>query len=125
MKVDYLLTFVGGGLGSMTRLAVSTAFARWVGTAWPYGTLFINVTGSFAIGLYLTLAGERLGLAPAWRFFVATGFLGGYTTFSSFEYETQRLVELGTPGYAVGYVGASVALGFGAALLGVVIARRV
>jgi len=123
--VNYLLTFVGGGLGSMTRLAVGTVFSRWLGTAWPFGTLFINVTGSLIIGLFLTLTGEKLGLAPAWRYFVATGFLGGYTTFSTFEYETQRLVELGTPGYAGAYVVASVVLGFGAAMLGVVIARRV
>jgi CrcB protein len=123
--VNYLLTFVGGGLGSMTRLAVSTLFSRWAGAAWPFGTLFINVTGSFVIGLFLTLAVEKLGLAPAWRYFVATGFLGGYTTFSTFEYETQRLVELGTPGYAAVYVAASVVLGFGAASLGVLIARRV
>lgn len=109
----------------MTRLAVGTLFARWIGTAWPFGTLVINVTGSFLIALFLTLAGEKLGLAPAWRYFVATGFVGGYTTFSTFEYETQRLVELGTPGYAFVYVVASVALGFGAAMLGVVIARRV
>ena len=109
----------------MTRLAVGTAFARWVGTAWPFGTLFINVTGSFIIGMFLTLAGEKLGLAPAWRYFVATGFLGGYTTFSSFEYETQRLVELGTPGYALAYVMSSVVVGFAAALVGVIVARRV
>lgn len=123
--MNYLLTFVGGGLGSMTRLAVNTLFSRWLGTAWPFGTLFINVTGSFVIGLFLTLAGERLGLAAAWRYFVATGFLGGYTTFSSFEYETQRLVEVETPWHAAGYVGASVALGFAAAMLGVTLARRV
>jgi fluoride exporter len=123
--VDYLLVFVGGGIGSMVRLAVGTLFVRTFGATWPFGTLFINVTGSFIIGLFLTLAGERLGLAPAWRYFVATGLLGGYTTFSSFEYETQRLVELGTPGYAILYVAISVAIGFAAAFAGVFIARRV
>jgi fluoride exporter len=123
--VNYLLTFVGGGLGSVTRLAVNNVFGRWLGVAWPFGTLFINVTGSFVIGLFLTVAGEKLGLAPAWRYFVATGFLGGYTTFSSFEYETQRLVELGTPWYATAYVGASVVLGFIAAVLAVALARRI
>ena len=109
----------------MTRLAVSTLFTRWVGSAWPVGTLVINVTGSFIIALFLTLAGEKWGLPPAWRYFVATGFVGGYTTFSTFEYETQRLVELGTPGYAVAYVTASVAVGFAAAMAGVIVARRV
>ncbi len=109
----------------MTRLAVNNLFARWLGAAWPFGTLFINVTGSFVIGLFLTLSGEKLGLAPAWRYLVATGFLGGYTTFSSFEYETQRLVEVGTPWYAALYVGSSVVLGFAAAATAVALARRV
>jgi len=123
--VDYLLVFVGGGLGSMARFAVGTFFARWLGAAWPTGTLVINVGGSFLIGLFLTLAAEKWGLSPAFRYFVATGLLGGYTTFSTFEYETQRLVEVGATGYAGLYVAASVVLGFAAALLGVVIARRV
>jgi fluoride exporter len=122
--VDYLLVFVGGGLGSVTRFAVGSVFARWLGTAWPTGTLVINVSGSFLIGLFLTLAGEKWGLSPSVRYFVATGFVGGYTTFSTFEYETQRLVEVGASGYAGLYVAASVVLGFGAALLGVAIARR-
>jgi fluoride exporter len=122
--LEYLLVFVGGGIGSMLRLAVGTLFARWVGTAWPYGTLTINVTGSFIIALFLTLASDRLGLSQAWRYFVATGFVGGYTTFSTFEYETLRLVETGAWGGAIAYVTASVALGFGAAVTGMVLGRR-
>jgi CrcB protein len=123
--VDYLLVFVGGGLGSMTRLAVGTFASRVWGAAWPFGTLFINVSGSFAIGLFLTLAAEKWGLSPAVRYFVATGFLGGYTTFSTFEYETERLFEAGAAGSAALYVGSSVILGFGAALAGVALARKV
>jgi CrcB protein len=122
--VEYLLVFVGGGIGSMLRLAVGTVFARSVGTAWPYGTLTINVTGSFIIALFLTLAGERWGVSQAWRYFVATGFVGGYTTFSTFEYETLRLVETGAWAGAVAYVTASVALGFGAAATGMALGRK-
>jgi fluoride exporter len=109
----------------MTRLAVGTFFSRVWGSAWPAGTLFINVSGSFAIGLFLTLAAEKWGLSPAYRYFVATGFLGGYTTFSTFEYETQRLVEAGAAASAALYVASSVILGFGAALAGVALARKV
>jgi fluoride exporter len=123
--VDYLLVFVGGGIGSMTRLAVGTFVSRVWGSAWPAGTLFINVSGSFAIGLFLTLAAQKWGLSPAYRYFVATGFLGGYTTFSTFEYETQRLVEAGAAGSAALYVASSVILGFGGALAGVALARKV
>lgn len=85
----------GGGLGAVTRYLVTVWAAQRLGSAFPYGTLLVNVAGSFVIGLFMTLFLERLELAPQWRLFVAVGFLGGLTTFSSFSYETLRLLQEG------------------------------
>jgi CrcB protein len=90
-----LLVAIGGGIGSVTRYLVGGWFASRFGPAFPYGTLVINVTGSFIIGLFLAFAQERISLSPYWRLFFAVGFLGGYTTFSSFEYESVRLLQDG------------------------------
>src|SRR5712691_7222734 len=97
MDIRQILLVAGGGaLGAVTRFLVGLWFSRWSGTGWPYGTLFINVTGCFAIALFLTLA-NRFAFPPAWRYFIPTGFIGAYTTFSTYEYETMRLVDLGSP----------------------------
>jgi CrcB protein len=120
----YLAVAAGGALGSVARFWVSTAVAARWGAAFPYGTLLINLTGSFLVGCFLTLAAERLSLPPVYRLWVATGFLGGYTTFSAFEYETLRLVEAGAVGRALGYVASSVLVGFLACWGGVVFARE-
>lgn len=113
----------GGFLGAVTRWGVALLVARFWSRDLPLGTFLINVTGSFVLGLFSTLAAERLDLGPAWRLFVATGFVGAYTTFSTFEYETQRLVETGATGWALAYVLSSVAAGFLAVRLGVQLAR--
>jgi fluoride exporter len=103
-----LLVALGGGMGSAARYLVGGWFASRFGPAFPYGTFVINVTGSFIIGLFLTYAQDRASLSPYWRLFFAVGFVGGYTTFSTFEYESIRLLEdrellLGTT-YLVGSV---------------------
>ncbi len=113
----------GGFLGAIARWGVSLLVARYWTRDFPLGTLLINVTGSFVLGLFSTLAAERLSLAPGLRLFVATGFVGAYTTFSTFEYETERLVESGATAWALLYVTASVAAGFAAVRLGVALAR--
>lgn len=113
----------GGFLGAIARWGVSLLVARYWTRDFPLGTLLINVTGSFVLGLFSTLAAEKLALGPGWRLFVATGFVGAYTTFSTFEYETQRLVETGAAAWAFLYVMASVAAGFAAVRLGVALAR--
>lgn len=113
----------GGFLGAVARWAVALLVARLWTRDFPLGTFVINVTGSFVLGLFATLAAEKLSLGPHWRLFVATGFLGAYTTFSTFEYETQRLVETGAAGWAVAYVVLSVAAGLLAVRLGVALAR--
>jgi len=89
--LPYLWIGLGGFFGANARFIVQQwAAAQW-GADFPYGTMLANVGGSFIIALFLTLAGGRLPIAPEARLFVAVGFLGGFTTFSSFSYETFQL----------------------------------
>ncbi len=115
---------LGGALGAVARYAVSLLIARFWSFDFPLATFLINVTGSFILGFFATLAAERTALDPLWRLFVATGFVGAYTTFSTFEYETQRLTESGALALAVANVAGSVLAGFIAVQLGVMLARR-
>jgi CrcB protein len=114
-----LLVAIGGGIGSVTRYLVGGWFAGRFGPAFPYGTLVINVTGSFIIGLFLAFAQERISLSPYWRLFFAVGFLGGYTTFSSFEYESVRLLQDGEMLLGSIYLIGSVVAGGIAAVAGI------
>ena len=88
-----LLVAVGGAIGSVTRYMVGGWIASRFGSAFPYGTLVINITASFIIGFFLAFAQERVNLNPNWRLFVAVGFVGGYSTFSTFEYEGVRVLQ--------------------------------
>jgi fluoride exporter len=88
-----LFVAVGGAIGSVTRYLVGGWIASRLGSAFPYGTLVINITASFIIGFFLAFAQERASLNPNWRLFVAVGFVGGYSTFSTFEYEGIRLLQ--------------------------------
>ncbi len=97
----FLVVGAGGFLGAMARYGVSFLVAKYWAQEFPLGTFLINITGSFILGLFSTLTLERLSLDPAWRLLVATGFVGAYTTFSTFEYETQRLIETGATVWAV------------------------
>ena len=90
------MVLLGGATGSLTRFVVGSAIVNRLGARFPYGTVFINLTGSFLIGLTMTLLTERLKPHPNWRLLLVVGFLGGYTTFSSFEYETLGLVREGS-----------------------------
>ncbi len=88
---------IGGALGTAARYFCSLALARWFGEVFPWGTLFVNVTGSFIIGFFFTLTatGGRLLISPDWRIFVTVGFCGGFTTFSSFSLQTLALLRDG------------------------------
>jgi fluoride exporter len=123
--VHFLVVGLGGLLGANARYYVGEWVATRWGTAFPWGTLLINVSGSFALGLFLALATERGRDRPALRLFVATGFLGGYTTFSAFGYETIRLLQDGHLGRAALYVGASLVAGIVAVVAGMAFARVV
>ena len=118
-----LAVSVGGLLGANARYAVGLwAADRW-GALFPWGTLLINVSGSFVLGFYLTLVTERfIGRSTA-RLFLATGFLGAYTTFSTFSFETLQLVQRGAVGPALAYVGASLVGGLVAVLAGIAAAH--
>lgn len=119
----FLAVGAGGFLGAIARYALGLLVARFWSGEFPLATFLINVSGSFAIGLFTAMSAERLALDPVWRLLFATGFVGAYTTFSTFEYETNRLVVMGSTGWAVTNVLASVVVGFLALRLGVALAR--
>jgi fluoride exporter len=91
--LQILFVALGGAIGSAARYLVAGWFAARFGAAFPYGTFAINITASFIIGFFLAFADERIGLNPYWRLFIAVGFIGGYSTFSTFEYEAVRLLQ--------------------------------
>jgi CrcB protein len=108
--MNYLLVFIGGGLGSCLRHTVNVICPRFLGTNFPYHTFIINITGSTVMGLiagYLAFKGEA---AQSWRLFLMTGILGGYTTFSAFSLDAGLLYERGELGLAALYVLGSVVL---------------
>ncbi|MCM8747787.1 fluoride efflux transporter CrcB [Thermomicrobiaceae bacterium CFH 74404] len=117
-----LLVAIGGAAGSVARYLASTSVQRNVGISFPLGTFIINVTGSFLIGVILGLF-EAGNLSPAARLLIAVGFLGGFTTFSSFSYESLLLLESkAVLPFLLNTVG-SVVAGLAAAWLGVVLVR--
>ena len=106
--MNYLLVFIGGGLGSTLRHIINVVSARTLGTGFPYHTFIINITGSIVMGLiagYLAFKGEA---SQPWRLFLMTGILGGYTTFSAFSLDAALLYERGEIGLALFYVLGSV-----------------
>src|SRR5436309_15695531 len=108
--MHYVLVFIGGGLGSTLRHIVNIISGRVLGTAFPYHTFIISITGSTVMGLiagYLAFRGEA---SQPWRLFLMTGVLGGYTTFSAFSLDAVLLYERGAIGPALGYVLGSVVL---------------
>jgi CrcB protein len=121
--MNYLLVFFGGGLGASIRHAVNMASARGFGTAFPYGTFIINISGSIVMGLiagYLAFKGEA---SQPWRLFVMTGILGGYTTFSAFSLDTALLYERGELALAALYVVGSVGLSIAGLFAGLTLVR--
>jgi CrcB protein len=118
------VVLLGGGVGSVARYVLSSAIMRSFGGTFPLGTFAINVTGSFLIGILMTLFAERLQPHPNWRLLLVVGFLGGYTTFSSFEYETYQAVRQGAPWSGLLNVLGSVVAGYLAVMLGVVVATK-
>jgi CrcB protein len=122
--MNYLLVFIGGGLGSTLRHTVNVVSARVLGTAFPYHTFIINITGSTVMGLiagYLALKGEA---SQPWRLFLMTGILGGYTTFSAFSLDAVLLYERGETGLALLYVLGSVVLSIAGLVAGLALVRH-
>jgi CrcB protein len=121
--VTILILAVSATLGAALRYYASLWAAAQFGTAFPYGTLLVNVVGSFILGAFLTLATQRIIVSPALRLFVATGFCGSLTTFSTYSYETVAMLEQGS--YLTGalYLFGSLALGIVSVIAGAALIR--
>ena len=123
--MNILIIGLGGFVGAVSRYGL----ALWIGQRWgrsfPLGTFVINVSGSFLIGLLMTLMAERFTVNPQWRLLLVVGFLGAYTTFSTFEYETGALLKDGEWTFAMLNIILSVVVGFIALKLGEVIAKAI
>jgi CrcB protein len=123
--IKYLAVGLGGAIGAIARFYIgSTSFGN-KGAPFPTATFIINISGSFIIGFFLTLATEKIPLSPYVRLAVAVGFVGAYTTFSTFEYETARLFEQGNLLYAFLNVFLSLAIGLAAVFSGIFLARKI
>jgi CrcB protein len=114
----------GGALGAIARYVLGGLVQEWAGPRFPYGTLVINVSGCLVMGIVMTLVTERAVLHPNWRFLIPVGFIGAYTTFSTFEYETFRAVEQGAWLVGVGNVLVSVVVGFISVAAGAIATRQ-
>lgn len=119
-----LLVGLGGSLGAIARYGIGLALTRRLGPGFPWATFVINVTGCFAIALFLTFAGERMPVREGWRHFFPIGFVGGFTTFSSYAWEVVQLAEAGAWGRALAYALGSTAAGVAAVVLAMWIVRR-
>jgi len=123
--VTFALVCLGGAVGTGARYLLGGLAIRWLGAEFPYGTLLVNVIGSFLIGVVQELALDAAMLPERVRVVLAVGVLGGFTTYSAFAHESLRLAAGGSWGAAVFYVGLTTVLCFAACLLGVGAARLV
>ena len=122
--MNYLLVFIGGGLGSTLRYFVNVVSGRVLGTAFPYHTFIINITGSTVMGLIAGYFAFRGDAPQSVRLFLMTGILGGYTTFSAFSLDTSLLYERGEIGLALFYVVGSVVLSIAGLFAGLALMRH-
>jgi CrcB protein len=123
--LKYVMVGIGGFVGAIARFWLGSYIGTKMGTRFPYGTFVINISGSFLIGLILTFLSERTHLSPNWRYLLPVGFIGAYTTFSTFEYETLRTLQDGQFLTASLNVTLSVLLGFAAVWAGAVAGRAI
>ncbi len=123
--VNVLLVAAGGALGSVSRYLTGILMTRLLGMAFPWGTLTVNVVGSFAIGFLTELVARKLNASMEVRLFIIVGVLGGFTTFSSFSLDTMALVERGATAAAIVYVLSSVCLSLIATFAGLGVGRAV
>jgi CrcB protein len=120
----YLAVAVGGAVGAVARYFLGGTVLSRVALPFPTATFVINVTGSFVLGFFLTLVAERAQVSPHLKLAIAVGFVGAYTTFSTFEYETLRLAEERGMSLALLNVTLSVVVGFAAVWGGMMLAHR-
>jgi CrcB protein len=119
---SYLIVFAGAGIGGMARHAVNMAAAR-LGYAFPWGTLTVNVVGSFLMGVLTAWFSHRMGISQHWKLFLTTGMLGGFTTFSAFSLDAAVMWERNAYGPFAAYVAASLALSVAGLFAGMMTVR--
>lgn len=122
MERALLITF-GGAIGTLLRYLASLMAAQWFGTEFPYGTLIVNLSGAFIIGLVQQLGTEALMIPDNTRLFLTTGMMGGLTTYSAFSYETVRLMESGAWGQACINIVVTTVICLGLCFLGMSVGR--
>ena len=122
---DFLAISVAAILGANLRYVISRLAAKEFGPVFPYGTLIINIVGSFIVGLFVTWTTERVLVDPRWRLLVVVGFCGSFTTFSSYAFESMALFEQGQWGLMLANVCANNLLCLAGALAGMAVARAI
>ena len=120
---NILLIAIGGALGSVSRYGCQAWIYQHYPHPFPYGTFAVNILGSLLIGLFFGLSEKGNLMSPEWRIFLTTGFCGGYTTFSTFSFETLSLLRNGEFAYAITYVLLSVILGLVAVWAGIFVIK--
>jgi CrcB protein len=121
----FLIIFIGGGLGAGFRHLIGLTAFRLLGSNFPWGTIFVNVVGSLAMGIFIALLGRKIQATNELRLLISTGFLGGFTTFSAFSLEVAVLWERGSTSTAFIYVLASVVLSISAVFAGLWLVRSI
>ncbi len=123
--MNLVLIAMGGALGAVSRFLVGNVVSKLTHSSLPWGTFSINILGCLFMGFLMTVIMERELLPAAWRLFLCVGFLGGFTTFSSFGYEALMLLMEGALVQSFAYAAGSVLLGLASAYIGVVLARLI
>ncbi|MEW6437920.1 MAG: fluoride efflux transporter CrcB [Pseudomonadota bacterium] len=121
----YVTIAIGGVFGCWARYAMTNSIQTWLGRGFPYATLSVNIVACLLIGFLFTVIMERIVVAPTIRLGILTGFIGGFSTFSTFAMETFLLAEQGAWGRSALYVFLSLLLGFTATVVGVFVARAI
>jgi CrcB protein len=121
----YFFIALGGSVGAIARYWIGSTIAGRTATRFPYGTFIVNISACLIIGFSLVFLDRRTELNPAWRFLIPVGFVGAYSTFSAFEWETFTRLETGAFFIAVLYVVASIVIGLAGVWCGVLIARAI
>ena len=114
-----LIIWIGGGLGSVLRYLMQVGISKVIPVPFPLGTLLVNITGCFLIGLFYGLDAKHAVITQEWRFFIVTGICGGYTTFSSFSYESISLLRQGNYLFFLAYILLSVCIGLLSTVAGI------
>ncbi len=121
----YLLIALGGALGSIARYWVGSTIGSRMGSRFPYGTFVINMTACIIVGFSVTYLSKRVELSPAWRYLIPVGFIGAYSTFSTFEWETLFTLRSGAFAIAALYALGSLILGLVAVWCGALLAESI